>query len=51
MAEEIIFGANQVTTGAGSDFDQATRIARLMITKFGMSDKVGIRLAYGKTNI
>ena len=42
VAEEIMFGTDEVTTGAGSDFDQATRIARLMITKFGMSNKVGI---------
>ncbi|XP_072020022.1 ATP-dependent zinc metalloprotease YME1L1-like [Amphiura filiformis] len=42
VAEEMIFGAEQITTGAGSDFDQATRIARLMITRFGMSDKLGV---------
>ncbi len=44
VAEEITFGADKITTGAGSDFDQATKIARLMITRFGMSDKVGLKL-------
>ncbi|XP_072020019.1 ATP-dependent zinc metalloprotease YME1L1-like [Amphiura filiformis] len=46
VAEEIMFGTDEVTTGAGSDFDQATRIARLMITRFGMSDKLGV-MTYG----
>lgn len=41
LAEEIVFGADRVTTGAQSDFDSATRIARAMVTQFGMSDAVG----------
>ncbi len=35
-AEEIVF--NEITTGAANDFDQATRLARLMVTEYGMSD-------------
>ncbi|XP_038058220.1 ATP-dependent zinc metalloprotease YME1L1-like [Patiria miniata] len=42
VAEEIIFGTENITTGASSDFEQATRIARLMVTKFGMSEKLGV---------
>ncbi|KAL8572122.1 hypothetical protein ACOMHN_052919 [Nucella lapillus] len=42
-AEEIIFGHEKVTTGASSDFQQATRIATAMVKKFGMSEKVGMR--------
>jgi ATP-dependent Zn protease len=41
VAEELIFGADMVTTGASSDFAQASRIARSMVTQFGMSDLVG----------
>jgi cell division protease FtsH len=41
MAEEIIFGKENVTTGASSDISQATSLARRMITEFGMSDKLG----------
>ncbi|XP_069770651.1 ATP-dependent zinc metalloprotease YME1L1-like [Narcine bancroftii] len=42
VAEELIFGMEQITTGASSDFDTATKIAKLMVTKFGMSDKLGV---------
>lgn len=38
-AEEIVFG--EITTGAASDLEQVTRIARSMVTRFGMSDKLG----------
>jgi cell division protease FtsH len=41
IAEEIIFGKDNVTTGAASDIDQATTLARRMVTEFGMSDKLG----------
>ncbi|MDD5586369.1 MAG: ATP-dependent zinc metalloprotease FtsH [Alphaproteobacteria bacterium] len=41
IAEEIVFGKDNVTTGAGNDIMQATAIARRMITEFGMSDKLG----------
>jgi cell division protease FtsH len=42
VAEELVFGPDKVTTGAGSDIEQATNIARRMVTQFGMSDKVGM---------
>ncbi|KAK7495704.1 hypothetical protein BaRGS_00013151, partial [Batillaria attramentaria] len=42
-AEEIVFGIEKVTTGASSDFQQATRIASAMVKRFGMSEKVGMR--------
>jgi cell division protease FtsH len=41
IAEAIIFGANKVTTGASNDIQKATEIARNMVTKWGLSDKVG----------
>jgi cell division protease FtsH len=41
IAEELIFGPDNVTTGAGGDIQQATGLARRMITEFGMSDKLG----------
>jgi len=41
VAEELTFGAENVTSGAASDIQQASRIARAMVTQFGMSDKLG----------
>ena len=41
VAEELIFGAEYVTTGAGNDIQQATNMARRMCTEFGMSQKLG----------
>ncbi len=46
VAEELIFGADRVTSGASSDIKQATGLARAMITEWGMSDKLGM-IAYG----
>uniref|UniRef100_A0AAX7UPM7 ATP-dependent zinc metalloprotease YME1L1 n=1 Tax=Astatotilapia calliptera TaxID=8154 RepID=A0AAX7UPM7_ASTCA len=46
VAEELIFGNDNITTGASSDFDGATKIAKLMVTRFGMSDKLGV-MTYG----
>jgi len=42
MAEELVFGPSKITTGAGSDIQYATDTARLMVTKYGMSDRVGM---------
>jgi len=41
IAEELIFGANRVTTGASNDIERATMIARNMVTKWGLSDRLG----------
>jgi len=41
LAEEIIFGIARVTTGASNDLQKATEIARNMVTKWGLSEKVG----------
>ena len=41
VAEELIFGQNKVTSGAASDIQQCTRIARAMITQLGFSEKLG----------
>jgi cell division protease FtsH len=45
IAEELVFGKENVTTGAANDIQQATGLARRMITEFGFSDKLG-RLRY-----
>ena len=47
VAEEIIFGDKKVTSGASSDIEMATKMARNMVTKFGMSEKLG-PLQYGE---
>jgi len=41
IAEELIFGADSVTTGASNDIERATDIARNMVTKWGLSDRLG----------
>jgi len=41
VAEEVIFGKDSVTTGASNDIERATEIARNMVTKWGLSDKLG----------
>ena len=41
VAEELIFGAENVTTGASGDFQQVSRTARMMIEQMGFSDKIG----------
>src|SRR3989338_3692364 len=40
-AEELVFGYEKVTTGAASDIEQATNMARSMVTRWGLSDKIG----------
>src|SRR5690554_3753189 len=46
VAEEIKFGKENITSGAASDIDQATKLARAMVTRWGFSDKLG-HVAYG----
>lgn len=41
IAEEIVFGDEEVTTGASNDLQQVARVARQMVTRFGMSDLLG----------
>ncbi|MGN6481676.1 MAG: ATP-dependent zinc metalloprotease FtsH, partial [Luteibacter sp.] len=41
VAEEIIFGADKITTGASNDIERATKMARNMATKWGLSDELG----------
>jgi cell division protease FtsH len=47
VAEELIFGYDKVTSGASSDISYATKMARAMVTQWGMSDKLG-PLMYGE---
>ncbi len=46
VAEEMKFGKENITSGASSDIDQATKLARAMVTRWGFSDKLG-HVAYG----
>jgi len=41
LAEEIVFGVDHVTTGASNDIERATEIARNMVTRWGLSEKLG----------
>jgi cell division protease FtsH len=47
IAEELTFGKEKVTSGAASDIEQATRLARAMVTRWGLSDELGT-VAYGE---
>ena len=48
VAEEIIFGEDQVTSGASGDIKQATSLARAMVTEWGLSDEIGM-VDYGES--
>lgn len=41
VAEELIFGSEYITTGASNDIERATKMARAMVTKWGLSEKLG----------
>ena len=47
VAEELVFGKEKVTSGAASDIEQATKLARMMVTRWGLSDELGT-VAYGE---
>ena len=47
VAEELIFGKEKVTSGASSDIEQATRLARMMVTRWGLSESLGT-VSYGE---
>jgi cell division protease FtsH len=49
VAEELKFGKDKVTSGAASDISAATRLARMMVTRWGYSDELGF-VAYGDNN-
>jgi cell division protease FtsH len=47
VSEEVIFGKDKVTSGAQSDIEQATKLARAMVTRWGFSDELGT-VMYGE---
>src|SRR5829696_8343333 len=49
IAEEMTFGPDKVTSGAQSDIEQATRLAKMMVTRWGFSPELGT-VAYGENN-
>jgi ATP-dependent metalloprotease len=49
VAEELIFGKEEATSGAMSDISNATRIARSMVTKYGFSEEIGLVHHGGQT--
>lgn len=48
VAEELVYGADSITTGASNDLEKVTALARKMVTAYGMSEKMGY-MAYGKS--
>ena len=48
VAEEIVYGADKISTGASSDLEKVTEIAKKMVTQWGMSEKMGA-MSYGKS--
>jgi len=46
-AEELVFGRNKVTSGTAGDIEEATKFARLMVTRYGLSEELG-PVAYGE---
>ncbi len=49
VAEQVVYGEAEITTGAASDLQQVARIARNMVTRFGMSDRLG-NISLGRQN-
>ncbi|MFZ4603194.1 MAG: ATP-dependent zinc metalloprotease FtsH, partial [Caulobacterales bacterium] len=47
VAEEVVFGKDKITSGASSDIEQATRLAKMMVTRWGYSEELGT-VAYGE---
>jgi cell division protease FtsH len=47
VAEEMVFGYDKVTSGAATDIEQATRLARMMVTRWGLSEELGT-VSYGE---
>src|SRR4029077_5821653 len=47
VAEELVFGRQKVTSGAASDIEQAPKLARMMVTRWGLSETLGT-VAYGE---
>ncbi len=47
VAEELVFGRQKVTSGAASDIEQATKLARMMVTRWGLSEELGT-VSYGE---
>jgi cell division protease FtsH len=47
VAEDLVFGRDKVTSGAASDIEQGTKLARMMVTRWGLSDALG-PVAYGE---
>ena len=48
VAEEIVYGSDKISTGASSDIEKVTSIAKKMVSQWGMSDKMGA-MTYGKS--